>query len=221
MNLNATYFNDGFVYTLGFDYQGTFEFGDQITVDVVSHTYDIAGNPVDLSQGNNTETYTDDSEPMVPVTLAHSGGDYATVACETLVVTATFDSAVEGPVKLKIVDQNRFGGSPVVLTMNDASSQQIASAPAVAAPAPIHPQSQVLSIFSDTYTDQSGTDFNPNWGQTTTVNNTAINGITHRFILSLNYQGTQFGSALNVSGKTHLHLDYWAAEGNYCSILLD
>ena len=29
---------------------------------------------------------------------------------------------------------------------------------------------------------------------------------------SLNYQGTQFGSTLNVSGKTHLHLDYWAAE---------
>ena len=212
LNLNATYFNDGFVYTLGFDYQGTFEFGDQITVDVVSHTYDIAGNPVDLSQGNNTETYTDDSEPMVPVTLAHSGGDYATVACETLVVTATFDSAVEGPVKLKIVDQNRFGGSPVVLTMNDASSQQIASAPAVAAPAPIHPQSQVLSIFSDTYTDQSGTDFNPNWGQTTTVNNTAINGNNTMVYSSLNYQGTQFGSALNVSGKTHLHLDYWAAE---------
>ena len=64
-------------------------------------------------------------------------------------VTATFDSAVEGPVKLKIVDQNRFGGSPVVLTMNDASSQQIASAPAVAAPAPIHPQSQVrLSLVT-------------------------------------------------------------------------
>ena len=106
LNLNATYFYDGFVYTLGFDYQVLFELGDQITVDVVSHTYDIAGNPVDLSQGNNTETYTDDSEPMVPVTLALATvPDYATVACETVVVTATFDSAVEGPVKLKIVDK--------------------------------------------------------------------------------------------------------------------
>ena len=88
----------------------------------------------------------------------------------------------------------------------------MATAPTVGAPAPIHPQSQVLSIFSDAFNDQSGTDFNPNWGQTTAVNNTSIGDNTTLIYANLNYQGTQFGSALNVNGKTHLHLDYWAAE---------
>ena len=214
IDLNATYFNDGYIYSLGFDYEGDFNYGDALTVNVVSHTFDIAGNAIDLSQGNNTEVYVDTSEPIVPATLSHNGGtDNTVVSCEEVTFTATFDSAVAGPVNLKITDNNEFAeGRTIAVNMIDVSNQQVASTPSVGAPAPIHPSSQVLSIFSDNYNDQAGTDFNPNWGQSTAVNNSTIDGNTTMIYSTLNYQGTQFASALNVSDKSHLHLDYWAAD---------
>ena len=38
-----------------------------------------------------------------------------------------------------------------------------------ASPVPTDAADSVLSLFSDAYTDQEGTDFNPNWGQSTQV----------------------------------------------------
>jgi hypothetical protein len=82
--------------------------------------------------------------------------------------------------------------------------------PTVAAPTPSRSAANVISVFSDTYTNQAGTDFNPNWGQATKVTQLQIAGNNTLRYESLNYQGTQFGSNLNVSGMTHLHLDFWS-----------
>ena len=66
----------------------------------------------------------------------------------------------------------------------------------------------MLSIFSDAYTDLSGTDFNPNWGQGTVVTTEQVvpgdDVLKHA---GLSYQGTQY-TASDVSGKTHLHVDH-------------
>ena len=43
------------------------------------------------------------------------------------------------------------------------------TAPTASAPAPSADSANVVSIFSDAYTDLEGTDFNPNWGQATVV----------------------------------------------------
>ncbi len=81
--------------------------------------------------------------------------------------------------------------------------------PTVAAPTPTRPAADVISVFSDAYTNTPGTDFNPNWGQATQVTQVSVAGNNTLRYGGLNYQGTQFGSNLDVSGMTHLHLDYW------------
>ncbi|WP_143883111.1 hypothetical protein [Chryseobacterium binzhouense] len=92
---------------------------------------------------------------------------------------------------------------------NDGSI--IPSTPATAAPAPSHPASGVLSVFSDAYTNVAGTDFNPNWGQNTVVSQLLIAGNNTLKYAGLNYQGTQFASPLNVSSYGFVHLDYYSA----------
>ena len=83
--------------------------------------------------------------------------------------------------------------------------------PSLAAPVPTRNASDVISIFSDSYSNVSGTDLNPDWGQATVVSEIEIDGNNTLIYTGLNYQGTQFESSLNVTEMTHLHLDYWTA----------
>lgn len=74
------------------------------------------------------------------------------------------------------------------------------------APTPDEDPSNVLSIFSDSYTDISGVNFNPAWGQSTTVTN-ADGVLSYQ---NLNYQGTTFGGPKNISGYGYFHIDVLA-----------
>ena len=94
------------------------------------------------------------------------------------------------------------------------------SGPTVAAPTPTRNPADVISIFSDTYTNLPGTDFNPNWGQATVVSQVPVAGNNTLLYSGLNYQGTQFGNNLDVSGMTHLHLDFWTKNSSSLSVTL-
>jgi hypothetical protein len=82
--------------------------------------------------------------------------------------------------------------------------------PIVAAPTPIQnpAMNNVISIFSDAYTDVAGTDFNPNWGQSTSVSVDSIASNPALKYMNLNYQGTQFANQ-DVSGHEFIHVDFW------------
>lgn len=82
--------------------------------------------------------------------------------------------------------------------------------PTTAPPIPPHAQENVLSIYSDAYLNLPGTNFNPNWGQSTqvAVNYVAAGNNTLRY-MNLNYQGTQFGANQDVSGYEYIHVDFW------------
>ncbi len=86
-----------------------------------------------------------------------------------------------------------------------------ADEPSVGALDPIIPESEVISIFSDSYTNVAGTEFNPDWGQATIVTEVDIAGNNTLKYENLNYQGTMFESAIDVSGMSFLHVDYWTA----------
>ena len=97
-----------------------------------------------------------------------------------------------------------------VLGTGDASSTYDACAGTALAfsgpdaPTPTQPTDEVISVFSDAYTDLADTDFNPNWGQATTVT-VADDVITYT---GLNYQGTEFTSS-DVSGYGHINIDFY------------
>lgn len=92
--------------------------------------------------------------------------------------------------------------------------------PTVAAPAPTRNPADVISIFSDTYTNLPGTDFYPNWGQATVVSQVPVAGNNTLLYSGLNYQGTQLASNLDASGMTHLHLDFWTNNSSSLSVTL-
>ena len=94
------------------------------------------------------------------------------------------------------------------------------SSPAAAPTAPSLDAADVMSVFSDSYTDVAGTDFNPNWGQSTQVSTEDLGGNSVLKYASLNYQGTAFASALDVSGYTSIHLDYWTSDSTALNFFL-
>ena len=85
------------------------------------------------------------------------------------------------------------------------------NAPTFAAPTPTLQAANVISVFSNAYTNIAGTNLNPNWGQATVVTQPLIAGNTTLKYGGLNYQGIQLGSSQNVSGMSFLHIDYWTA----------
>lgn len=94
------------------------------------------------------------------------------------------------------------------------------AAPTSAAPTPSADGAQVISIFSDAYTNVEGTDFNPNWGQSTQVTQELIAGDNTLKLANLNYQGIAFASSVDVSEKTMIHIDYWTADATTINLSL-
>jgi hypothetical protein len=92
---------------------------------------------------------------------------------------------------------------------------EVSEGPEVAAADPTHPEANVFSIYSDVYTDLEGTNFNPNWGQSTVVTvDYPVDGNNTLKYENLNYQGTNLGSTdggvpQDVSAYEYLHVDFW------------
>ncbi len=78
--------------------------------------------------------------------------------------------------------------------------------------APVRNDVDVVSIFSNAYTNVVSTDFNPNWGQQTIYTAFDLNGDAMIQYSNLNYQGIQIGSTQDVSTMEFLHLDVWTAD---------
>lgn len=95
-----------------------------------------------------------------------------------------------------------------------------ATAPTVAAPTPpSRNATDVISIFSNAYTNITGVDYNPNWGQATVTTTIDVAGNATLKYAGLNYQGTDFsGNAQNVSAMQFLHLDYWTANSTALNV---
>ncbi len=124
-------------------------------------------------------------------------------------------------VALSAVFQMKFdGGTGSDIFLDNIYFWRIPPVPTVAAPVPTYPAAGVTSIFSDSYTNVAGSDLNPNWGQATVVTQTPIAGNNTLVYTGLNYQGLQFGSNQDVSGKTFLHLDFYSANSTALNIYL-
>ena len=93
--------------------------------------------------------------------------------------------------------------------------QPLASAPTPPSRAP----GDVISFFSDSYTDIVGVDFNPDWGQATTYVPFDLAGDEMIQYANLNYQGIDFeGTPVNASQMEFLHVDIWTADDNNAKI---
>lgn len=96
------------------------------------------------------------------------------------------------------------------------------TAPTTPAPTPpARAASNVISIFSNAYTNITGVDYNPNWGQATVTTTINIAGNATLKYAGLNYQGTDFsGNPQNASSMGFLHLDYWTANSTALNVYI-
>jgi hypothetical protein len=84
------------------------------------------------------------------------------------------------------------------------------------APTPIVPGSYVTSIFSDGYADEAGTDFTPNWGQSTQIS--VVDG--QLVYANLNYAGIVLASSVDVSSDDYVHVDIYTEDATALSLFL-
>ncbi|MFK8059811.1 MAG: glycosyl hydrolase family 16 [Polaribacter sp.] len=96
------------------------------------------------------------------------------------------------------------------------------------APTPTLPQANVISIFSDAYTNNPVDYFNGYWGFSTTQGQDDIDVNGNKMIkyTELNFVGTEFqGTPIDISSMTHFHIDILVDEpidsGDFIRIQLD
>lgn len=95
-----------------------------------------------------------------------------------------------------------------------AGSMVVSAQPTTSAPTPpVRSTAKVISIFSDAYTNVSGTDFSPWWNQSTVVSTIQIGTDNVLKYATLNYQGTQLSGNVNALTMNKLHIDVWTADG--------
>ena len=88
--------------------------------------------------------------------------------------------------------------------------------PLTGAPVPFRAQSDVVSIYSDSYTDPDPIDYYPNWGQTTTYTQIDIEGNNIIQYGDITYQGIDFNSvAVDASSMEYIHVDVWTADADF------
>ena len=89
------------------------------------------------------------------------------------------------------------------------------SSPAGLASAPSKSQSDVISLFSDTYTDVTVNTWNADWSQAV-LDEVSIAGEAVKKYSSLNYAGIEMTGAnsLDLSQMTHLHIDIWTPDAS-------
>lgn len=91
----------------------------------------------------------------------------------------------------------------------------VLGAPTGPAAAPTVPDEDVISLFSDVYTDVAVDTWHANWEWSTgEVTDFAIQGDNVKVYTDLNFAGIEFVSGtIDVSEMTHFHMDVWAPEG--------
>ncbi|MBJ6368440.1 PKD domain-containing protein [Snuella sedimenti] len=90
----------------------------------------------------------------------------------------------------------------------------VAEVPEYNAPSPTQNEANVVSIFSDSYTNVGLSELNPNWGQTTTLTTVDLNGNNIWLYEALNYTGivTDYGNPTDLSAMDYVHFDYFTPD---------
>jgi len=92
--------------------------------------------------------------------------------------------------------------------------------PTIAAPDPTRLNTDVLSLWGNTYTNVPGINWYPGWGQQTRYISYEIDGKSTINYSSLNYEGVELLNDLDISTMTYIHLDIWSSNLTLLSLTL-
>ncbi|MDA0757254.1 MAG: hypothetical protein O3C01_01125 [Bacteroidetes bacterium] len=114
------------------------------------------------------------------------------------------------------------GGDDWTFYVDDFSQDAKVTEPLTAAPKPLAHPDNVVSIFSNQYTNVNVSEWNPNWGQSTTLETVKIEGNETLLYQNLNYSGlvTNYDPGTALTGKTYVHFDYWTVDATKLGLKL-
>ncbi len=145
----------------------------------------------------------------------------ATWNFSTVNLTEAYTTIAITPDATRVTDGQTYYLDDITLapaSSGSGSGGGLSTTPTTAAPAPAALAANVISIYSDAYTNLTGTDFFPNWGQTSVVTDVLIAGNATKEITNLNYQGIALAAPIDVSGVSKLHLDVWSGAAGTLSV---
>jgi hypothetical protein len=163
--------------------------GAKVEPDSTRVTFDVDGDSVVVTHMPSYFDYLSSNEDVAVV----SGGSISIVGGGSATITAKLDT-------IDVI------GS---LTLN------VLAPPSSPAPTPTLPPTDVISLFSDAYTDIAVDAWNTYWQWSTAqVEDFTIAGDSVKLYTELNFVGIDFSTVtVDASQMTHFHLDVWAPEG--------
>jgi hypothetical protein len=135
----------------------------------------------------------------------------ATDTDASLVVTAA--TSIPGTTTIAITAQDGVTTNTVSIAFS------INPTPTTAAPTPTWESDDVISVYSDAYTDNIANNLNPGWGQATQTTEVQIDGNNTLEYANLNYQGMEYPET-DVSAMKYLHLDYFTNDATSLEFFL-
>lgn len=142
-----------------------------------------------------------------------------------LSIFPNFDKANEGSAARETADRFYYFDDVKLVgstaTLGTCPAAPVSTSPTNAPTAPTENGSNVISIFSDAFTTTAGVNLNPGWGQSTAVTTESIASNNVLKLANFNYQGIDFNdNRINVSSKTHLHVDVWSGTATSVAVSL-
>ncbi|MDM8158474.1 hypothetical protein QUH73_01465 [Labilibaculum sp. K2S] len=181
-------------------------------------------NPTDLSAMTfvHFDYWTSDADKLALklVNTVVGSEDIVEVSAVTVGSWVSVDIALaEYSTDLTAVTQLLFESSSATVYIDNLYFYK---APTEAAPTPTANAADVISIFSDAYTNITVNEWNPGWGQTTTLTNVDFGGNNVLLYQALNYTGivTDYDNPTDLSGKTYVHFDYWTNDATSLALKL-
>ena len=118
------------------------------------------------------------------------------------------------------------GTTTIAITSQDGSTTSTVSIawtldpkPQTAAPTPSQDSADVISVYSDAFTENIATNLNPGWGQATQTTEVQIDGNNTLEYANLNYQGLEYAQT-DVSAMDYVHLDYYTNDAKFLEFFL-
>lgn len=155
--------------------------------------------------------------------MSDSPGTFTYTSSNLAVATISGNMITVGGVGTATITANQAASGTFLSGSTTASFMVGFAPPAAGAPMPPARQAEnVISIFSDAYTNLADTNFNPGWGQTTQYAEVLVAGNPTLKYSNLNYQGNQFAAGINLvsTGMEKLHIDFWTPDATNLDVFL-
>jgi len=146
-------------------------------------------------------------------------GDLTNISQMVVFVDWTEDMADRAEGNTIYIDNIKFNAEKLTEPAGTSGGGDV-TAPTDAPVAPTAAAADVISLFSDVYTDLAAT-WNPNWGQTTVLEEETIAGNLVKKYSTFNFTGIEpTGGTIEASSMTYINFNYWTSDATSLKVKL-